>query len=129
MVCPALKEIVEEPRDTICDNLDTLLREVEIERVRDLQEESSQSVVCSLPRIGSEKWRRLNGIYWMHLGPGRREQRATRSRPYISKTIGCCGAVGEFSMHNQVAVQLCYCDVSLRCCGAVVLCSGLGLSK
>ena len=38
---------------------------------------------------------------------------------YISKTIGCCGAVGEFSTRDQVAVQLCYCDVSLWCCGAV----------
>ena len=53
MVCPALEEIVEEPRDAICDELDVLLREV-----RDLQEESSQSVVCSSPRLGSERWKR-----------------------------------------------------------------------
>ena len=33
-VCPALEEIVEEPRDAICDDLDTLLREAEVERVR-----------------------------------------------------------------------------------------------
>ena len=42
-------------------------------------------------------------------------------------------------MHNQVAVQLCYCDISLWCCGtvvlceshmcSVVLCSSLGFSK
>ena len=30
---PALEEIVEEPREVICDDLDTLLRESKIERV------------------------------------------------------------------------------------------------
>ena len=49
MVCPALEEIVEEPRDAICDNLDTLLREVDVERVRDLQEGSSNLVVHPPP--------------------------------------------------------------------------------
>ena len=83
--CPALEEIVEEPRDTICDDLDALLREANVERARDLQEESSQSVVCSPPRLGSEGWRGLNKIHWMCPGPGRREQRATRSRPYIRR--------------------------------------------
>ena len=34
VTCPALEEIVEEPRDAICDNLDVLLREVEVEGVR-----------------------------------------------------------------------------------------------
>ena len=47
--CPALEEIVEELRDAICDNLDALLREADVERVRDLQEESSNSVVCLPP--------------------------------------------------------------------------------
>ena len=38
LTCPDLEEIVEEPRDTICDNLDALLREVDAKRVRDIQE-------------------------------------------------------------------------------------------
>ena len=40
----ALEEITEEP-SFICDDLDGLLREVDEERARDLQEGSSQSVV------------------------------------------------------------------------------------
>ena len=79
---PPMEEISEEPA-FICENLDGLLREADEGRARDLQEGSSQSVVCSPPRLGSERWRRLNGIYCMCPGPGRREQRATRSRPYI----------------------------------------------
>ena len=81
--CPALEEIIEEPRNAICDNLDTLLREAEVGRVRDLQEESSNLVVHPPPQVGSERWRRLNGILWMCPGPGRRDQRDTRSRPYV----------------------------------------------
>ena len=49
MVCPALKEIVEEPRDTICEDLDARLREADVKRARDLQEESSNSVVHPPP--------------------------------------------------------------------------------
>ena len=49
MTCPVLEEIVEELRDAICDNLETLLREAEVERVRDLQKESSTLVVCPPP--------------------------------------------------------------------------------
>ena len=79
---PPMEEISEEPA-FICENLDGLLREADEGRARDLQEGSSQSVVCSPPRLGSERWRRLNGIHCMCPGPGRREQRATRSRPYI----------------------------------------------
>ena len=81
---PALEEITEEP-SFICKDLDGLLREADEGRARDLQEGSSQSVVHSLPRLGSERWRRLNGIHRMCSGPGRREQRATRSRPYIRR--------------------------------------------
>ena len=81
---PALEEITEEPT-SICDDLDTLLREMDEGRVRDLQEGSSQSVVCSPPRLGSERWRRLNGIHRMHPGPGRRAQRATCSHPYLRR--------------------------------------------
>ena len=76
---------MEEPRDTICDNLEALLREAEVERVRDLQEESSNLVVHPPPLLGSERWRRLNGIHWMHPRSGGRDQRATRSRPYIRR--------------------------------------------
>ena len=47
--CPALEKIVEEPRDAICEDLDTLLREVDVERARDLQKEPSNSVVHSPP--------------------------------------------------------------------------------
>ena len=81
---PPMKEIAEEPA-FICEDLDSLLREADEERARDLQEGSSQSVVRSPPRLGSESWRRLNGIHCMHPGPGRREQRATRSHPYIRR--------------------------------------------
>ena len=50
---PPMEEITEEPT-FICDDLDGLLREVDEERARDLQEGSSQSVVRSPPRLGSE---------------------------------------------------------------------------
>ena len=81
---PLMEEISEEPA-FICEDLDSLLREADEGRTRDPQEGSSQSVVRSPPRLGSERWRRLNGIHHMHPGPGRREQRATRSRPYIQR--------------------------------------------
>ena len=79
---PALEEITEEPA-FICEDLDDLLREANEGRARDLQEGSSNLVVH--PRVGSEEWRRLNGIHRMHPGPGRRAQRATRSCPYIRR--------------------------------------------
>ena len=53
---PALEEITEEPA-FICEDLDGLLREADEGRARDLQEGSSQSVVRSPPRLGSERWR------------------------------------------------------------------------
>ena len=81
---PPMEEITEEPT-FICEDLDGLLREADEGRARDLQEESSQSVVHSPPRLGSERWRRLNGIHCMRPGPGRKEQRATCSRPYIRR--------------------------------------------
>ena len=83
-VLPPLEEITEEAT-FICENLDGLLREANEGRARNLQEGSSQSVVHSPPRLGSERWKRLNGIHWMCPGPGRREQRATRSRPYLRR--------------------------------------------
>ena len=81
---PPMEETSEEPT-FICEDLDGLLREVDEGRGRDLQEGSSQSVVRSPPTLGSERWRRLNGIYCMCPGPGRREQRATHSCPYLSR--------------------------------------------
>ena len=48
-VAPALEEIIEEPTGAICEDLDALLREADVERVWDLQEESSNSVVHSSP--------------------------------------------------------------------------------
>ena len=81
---PPLEEIIEEAT-FICDDLDGLLREVDEERVRELQEGSSNLVVHSPPRVGSEAWRRLNGIHQMRPGPGRREQRATCSYPYLRR--------------------------------------------
>ena len=81
---PPMEEITEEPA-FICGDLDGLLREADEGKARNLQEGSSQSVVHSLPRPGSERWRRLNEIHRMRPGPGRREQRATRSRPYIRR--------------------------------------------
>ena len=86
---PPMEEISEEPT-FICEDLDSLLQEADEGRARDLQEESSQSVVRPPPRLGSERGRRLNGIYWMRPGPGRREQRATRSRPYIQRDSSRC---------------------------------------
>ena len=81
---PALEEITEKPF-FICEDLDGLLREVDEERARELGEGSSNSVVHPPPRVGSQEWRRLNGIHRMRPGPGRRAQRATRSRPYIRR--------------------------------------------
>ena len=79
---PPMEEISEEPA-FICEDLDGLLREADEGRARDLQEGPSNSVVRSPPRVGSQEWRRLNGIHQMHPGPGRRAQRATRSCPYL----------------------------------------------
>ena len=86
---PPMEEITKEPA-FICKDLDGLLREADEGRVRDLQEGSSQSVVRSPPRLGSERLRRLNGIHCMHPGPGRREQRATHSCPYIRRDTSRC---------------------------------------
>ena len=86
---PALEEITKEST-FICDNLDALLREADEGRVKDLQEGSSQSVVHSPCRLGSERWRRLNGIHRLHPGPGRREQRATHSCPYLRRDSSRC---------------------------------------
>ena len=83
-ILPALEEISKEPA-FICEDLDGLLREADEGRARDLQEGSSQSVVHSPPRLGSERWRRLNEIHRMQPGPGRREQRATLSHPYLRR--------------------------------------------
>ena len=79
---PPMEEITEEAT-FICDNLDGLLREADEERARELQEGPSSSVVRSPPRVGSQEWRRLNGIHCMRPGPGRSEQRATHSHPYL----------------------------------------------
>ena len=81
---PLMEEITEEP-PFICEDLDGLLREADEERARELGEGSSNSVVRPPPRVGSQEWRRLNGIHRMRPGPGRREQRATRSRPYLRR--------------------------------------------
>ena len=83
---PPREEITEEAT-FICDDLDGLLREADKGRARDLQEGSSQSVVHSLPRLGSERWRKLNGIHHMRSGPGRREQRV--SGPLYPKLSTC----------------------------------------
>ena len=94
---PPMEEITEELA-FICEDLDTLLREADEGGARDLQEGSSNSVVCFPPRVGSKAWR-LNGIHRMRPGPGRREQRATRSRPYIrrdtSRRLGELRSPGE----------------------------------
>ena len=86
---PPLEKITEEAT-FICDDLNDLLRAVDEERARDLQEGSSNSVVCLPPQVGSEAWRRLNGIHRMHPGPGRREQRATHSHPYFRGDSSRC---------------------------------------
>ena len=81
---PLMEEISEEPA-FICEDLDGLLREADEERARELPEGPSSSVVHSPPQVGSQQWRRLNGIHRMRPGPGRRDQRATRSRPYLRR--------------------------------------------
>ena len=81
---PALEEITEE-LSFICEDLDGLLGEADEGRARDLQEGSSNLVVRLPPRVGSEEWRRLNGIHRIRPGPGQRAQRATRSHPYIRR--------------------------------------------
>ena len=86
---PSLEEITEEAT-FICDNLDGLLREADEERARDLQEGSSNSVVHLPPLVGSEAWRRLNGIHRMCPGPGRREQRTTDFCPYLHRDSSRC---------------------------------------
>ena len=95
---PALEEITEEPT-FICEDLDGLLREADEGRARELGEGSSNLVVHPPPQVGSQEWRMLNGIHWMHPGPGRREQRATHSRPYIrrdsSRRLGELWSPGE----------------------------------
>ena len=50
---PPMEEITEEP-SFICKDLDSLLREADEGRARDLQEGSSNSVVRLPPRVGSE---------------------------------------------------------------------------
>ena len=59
---PPMEEITEEA-SFICEDLDGLLREADEERARELQEGPSGSVVRSPPRVGSQEWRRLNGIH------------------------------------------------------------------
>ena len=89
---PPMEEITKEPT-FICNDLDGLLREADEGRARDLQEGSSQSVVRSPPRLGSERWRRLNGIHRMRPGPGQRDQRATHSHPYLRRDTSRCSGV------------------------------------
>ena len=95
---PPMEEIAEEP-SFICEDLDGLLREADEGRARDLQEGSSNLVVRLPPQVGSEEWRRLNGLHQMCPGPGRRAQRATHSRPYIrrdtSRRLGELRGPGE----------------------------------
>ena len=67
---PPLEEIVKEPVGAICEDLNALLREADAERLRNLQEGSSNLVVRSSPRVGSDQRRRLNSIHQMHPGPG-----------------------------------------------------------
>ena len=80
-----LMEEISEQLAFICEDLDGLLREADERGARDLQEGSSNSVVHSPPQVGSQEWRRLNGIHRMYPGPGRRAQRATCSCPYLRR--------------------------------------------
>ena len=66
---PPMEEISEEPA-FICEDLDCLLREADEKRARELGEGSSNLVVRPPPRVGSQQWRRLNGIHRMYPGPG-----------------------------------------------------------
>ena len=58
---PLMEKITKEPT-FICEDLDGLLREANEGRARDLQEGSSNPLVCLPPRVGSEEWRRLNSV-------------------------------------------------------------------
>ena len=105
---PPMEEIAEEP-SFICEDLDGLLREANEGRARDIQEGSSNSVVHLPPQVGSEEWRRLNGIHRMRPGPGRRAQRVTCSHPYLrrdsSRRLGELWSPGgsrESSPHSRV---------------------------
>ena len=105
---PPMEEIAEEP-SFICEDLDSLLREANEGRARDIQEGSSNSVVHLPPQVGSEEWRRLNGIHRMRPGPGRRAQRVTCSHPYLrrdsSRRLGELWSPGgsrESSPHSRV---------------------------
>ena len=49
LAAPALEEIVKKPVGAIYEDLDALLREPDVERVKDLQEESSNLVAHSSP--------------------------------------------------------------------------------
>ena len=89
-VAPSLEEIVEEPAGAVCEDLNALLREADVERVRDLQEGSSNLVVHSSPQVGSDQRRRLNGIHCMRPGPCQRVQQVTHSCPYIQRDFSRC---------------------------------------
>ena len=90
MVCPALEEIIEDPREPIIEDLDALLREVDEARGRELQEGQEEiyhcSVVQSQPRVQS----RAHAISWMVPGVRRGEQRATWSQFYIQGNSTRC---------------------------------------
>ena len=86
---PPLEEITEEPT-FICDDLDSLMREADEERARDLQQGSYNLVVHLPPQVGSEEWRRLNEIHQMHPEPGRGAQRAAHSCPYLRRDSTSC---------------------------------------
>ena len=86
---PPMEEIAEEPT-FICEDLNDLLRGADEERARELQEGPSSLVVRSPPQVGSQEWRRLNEIHRMRSGPGRRDQRATRSHPYLRRDSSRC---------------------------------------
>ena len=89
---PLMEEITEEPT-FICDDLDGILREADEERVRELQEGPSSSVVRSPPRVGSQEWRRLNGIHRMPHGSATKSpaELVTTPSQNVSNAGSCAG--------------------------------------
>ena len=75
--CPTLEEIMEEPRDAICNDLDALLRESEVERVRDLQEELSNSVVHPPPQV-------MEKVEWDPSDVSRARQKGAEGHLFLS---------------------------------------------
>ena len=82
---PPMEEITEEAA-FICEDLDSLLREADEERGRELQEGPSSSVVCSSPRVSG-----MEETQWDPLYVSRARQKGPESNLFssLSQCQGC----------------------------------------